>query len=137
MPTAGRLTGKSGYLTFGGYNIPITKWSMKTTRNLPDSTDNGDYNSTDDLIYHTRIPVSVDSDVSIEGRYHKDVLPGTLIAVLFTGATAVNVSLGLDSATVYGHGAFDLMDFSCDLPIEDMVTFSATLKSNGQFVRGS
>ncbi len=134
---ADRLTGKSGYLVFGGINVPITKWSMKTNRNLPDSTDNGDYNGGDDQIYHTRIPVSVDSDVSIEGRYRKSVMPASLVAVLFTGANAVPTTLGLDTQTVYGHGNFDLMDFTCDLPIEDMVTFTATLKSNGQFIRGS
>ena len=134
---ADRLTGKAGYVTYNNYTIPITKWTSKTTRNLPDSTDTGDYNQSTDLIYHTRIPVSVDMELTVEGRYRKSVIPPAVISVLFTGANALPCVLGLDSSTIFGHGNFDLSDFTCDLPSEDVVTFTCTLMSNGVFTPGA
>src|SRR5574343_420647 len=133
---ADRLTGKAGYIIYNGYTIPITKWTSKTTRNLPDSTDTGDYNQNTDLIYHTRIPVSVDMEVTVEGRYRRSTIPGAIISVLFTGANALACVLGLDASTVFGHGNFDLSDFTLDLPSEDVVTYTCTLMSNGVFTPG-
>lgn len=128
-----RTTGKASYFVFNGVNIPITKYTPKTTRNLPDSTDSGDYNSNTDLICHTRIPVSVDMELSVEGRYRFSVTPSGIMSVLFTGINALPVQLGIDAGHLFGHGLFDLGDFSCDVPIEDIVTFSCTLKLNGIF----
>lgn len=130
---ADRLTGKASYLSINGVFVPITKYSPKTTRNLPDTTDNGDYNSNTDLVYHTRIPVSVDMELSVEGRYRISVTPVAIMNILFTGANAIPVVLGLDAGHLYGHGNFDLADFSTDVPVEDVVTFTCTLRSNGIF----
>jgi len=128
-----RITGKSGSFTFNGISIPITKWSARTTKKLADITDNADYNLNTDLMWPTQLPVNAVLDVSVEGRFRLSVTPADLLAPLYTGLTAIPVTLALTTSQIYGHGNFDLSDFSCDLPVDDTVTFTCSLKSNGIF----
>jgi hypothetical protein len=128
-----RLTGKASYFSFNGFTIPITKVTPKVTRALPNTTDNGDYNSTADMIFPTQIPCSVATEYAIEGRYRKSSTPSAIVALLYTGATAIPATFGMDASTVWGHGFFDISDFQTDAPVEDTVTFTCTMISNGQF----
>jgi hypothetical protein len=128
-----RIAGNQSSFTLNGTVIPITKYTPKVNRKLADTTDTGDYDATSTLIANSQVPVSYHLELNVEGKFRKSVTPTALIAELFTGATAIPVVLTLAQGVLFGHGNFDLSDFSCDVPAEDTVTFSCTLKSNGPF----
>lgn len=128
---ADRLTGKASYLNLNGTLIAITKATPKVNRVCKDDTDSGDYNSTNDMIGPTQIPVSTQVVLSVEGRYRFSTTPSAIVALLFTSATNIPCVLGLNSGTVWGHGNVDVTDFETDVPYDDVVTFTATLTSNG------
>lgn len=134
---ADRLTGKQSYFFLNGFYIPITKASPRTARKLADVTDNGDYDTNTDLLWPTQLPVSAPVEISIEGRFRKSTTPAAIIALLYTGATAVQTRFGLDAQTIYGSGLFDISDFQTDAPVDDTVTFTCTVRSNGRFTPGS
>lgn len=134
MADTDRLTGKASYLTFNGVNIPITKMTPKVTRKLPDSTDSGDYSSAQDMIATTQIPCTYTVEGAIEGRFRKSVTPAQFLANSFTSITQIPIVLGLDaSPTIWGTGVCDISDFSTDIPVEDIVNFTANIKSWGAF----
>jgi hypothetical protein len=130
---ADRLTGKASYLNFNGTQLPITKTTPKVNRVCKDDTDSGDYVSSPDMIFPTQIPVSTQVVLSVEGRYRFSTTPSAVVALLFTSATAIPCVLGLNSGTVWGHGNVDVTDFQTDIPYDDVVTWTATLTSNGQW----
>jgi predicted secreted protein len=57
--------------------------------------------------------------------------------ILYTGATAVLTRLTMDASTIYGSGLFDISDFQTEMPVDDTVTFTCTVRSNGKFTPGS
>jgi hypothetical protein len=128
-----RLTGKASAFFYNGIPIPITKATHKATRDLANTTDNGDYVQQIDLLTPTQIPTAVTTEFAIEGRYRKSSTPSAIIAALYTGVTAVPAQLYLDASTLAGHGNFDISEFQTDCPDDDVVTFTANMKSNGQF----
>lgn len=132
-----RLTGKASYLLFDGVMIAITSYKPKTERKLADTTDSGDYNTQADLVFPTQIPVSAAVELSVEGRYRKSSTPSALIATLYQGGGPYPVVLGLDAGTLAGHGNFDVSDFEASVPVQDTVTFTCTMKSNGQYIPNS
>lgn len=128
-----RITGKQSYFIINGFTVPITKATPKTNRKLADITDNGDYDSNTDLLWPTQLPVMAPVELSIEGRFRKNYIPNAILAILYTGTTAVNTVFGLDTTMLYGHGLFDISDFQVDSPVDDVVTFTCTVRSNGRF----
>jgi len=132
-----KLTGKSSYFKYNGVTISITKYSAKSARDMADSTDSSNYDAASDLVYHAQLPVSIRLDLDVEGRFDLNSTNANLIASLYSNATAVPVQLGLNAGTLYGHGNFDIMDFTCDVPVMDVVTWRATFRSNGVFTPGS
>jgi hypothetical protein len=128
-----KRTGKQSYFRYGGTTIPIYRVNVRVTRNVATCTDSSDYDEQADLIGPTQIPVSAICEGTIEGRYRQSTTPSTLIENLFTGVTAVPCIFGLDSQTVVGSGTFDITDYTQDMPIEDVVNYSCTVRSNGLF----
>ena len=112
--------------------IPITKVGMKFNRKLADTTDSGDYYTTPDMIYPTQIPVSTPLELSIEGRFRYSSTPGFITAAS-TSLTLIPAQLSIANGSQLVAGLFDLQDFEYDGPYDDVVTFTATLKSNGQW----
>jgi len=137
MALSDRLTGKASTMTYAGTTVPLTKWEPKTTRTLASATDSSDYDSASDMVWETQLPAKLAQELSVEGRYNTSVVPSTFTTDLFTGNTYVAVVLTLKSGVIYGHGNYDLSDFSLSSPTEDIVTFTATLKLNGKFTAGS
>ena len=134
---ADRLTGKQSAFYFGGYYIPITKATPKTNRKLDDITEKGDYDTNTDLLWPTQLPVMAPVELSIEGRFRKSTIPAAIMNILYTGATAVLTRLTMDASTIYGSGLFDISDFQTEMPVDDTVTFTCTVRSNGKFTPGS
>jgi hypothetical protein len=132
---ADRTTGKQQSFTFNSQTIPITKCSPKITRVLADTTDSGDYSTTPDMIFPTQIPVSAPLELAIEGRFRFSSTPG-LIAAAQTSLTNIPCAVSVNQGSELFHGNFDLSDFSYDGPYDDTVTYTATLKSNGQWTPG-
>jgi hypothetical protein len=131
---ADKATGKQSYFSYGGVIIPIVRVNVRVTRVVATCTDSSDYDFNADLIGPTQIPVSAICEGTIEGRYRRSTTPSVLVEQLFTGITAVPCVFGLDSQTVIGSGTFDITDYTQDNPIEDIVNFSCTVRSNGLFI---
>lgn len=137
MADTDRISGKASYFTFNGVNIPITKVSPGSERKLGDTTDNGDYNSAQDMLTTTQIPVAYTFKASVEGRFRKSATPGFL-TVAFNSTTQIPIVIGLDaSPTVWGHGNCDISNFKSDVPVDDIVTFSCDIVSWGVFTPNS
>lgn len=134
---ADKLTGKASSFLFNGTSIPISKYSPKSTRKLADTTDSANYDAGTDLIHNSQLPASIQMELSVEGKFSKSKTNAALITQLYSGATAVPTILNLDAGTIYGHGNFDMGDFSADVPVEDTVSWTATFRSNGVFTPGS
>lgn len=132
-----RLTGKASYFTYGGAQIPITKYTAKSTRTLADTTDSADYDSGNNIIYKSQIPVSEQMELSVEGNFYLSITNQTLLTAILTGVNEVPVVLGLNAGALFGSGNFDISDFSTDVPVEDTVKWTATFRSNGPFNPGS
>jgi hypothetical protein len=128
---ADRESGKASYLTINSVQIPITKTTPKVDRKCADTTDSGDYQSTQDMLFPTQVPVSVGTEIAVEGRFRKSSTPAAIIAQLYTSATNIPCVLGIDSGTIWGHGNVDITDYQQDNPVDDVITFTCTLKSNG------
>lgn len=107
---------------------------MRVSRNVATCTDSSDYDPQANLIGPTQIPVSATFEGTVEGCYRRSTTSQAIIADLFTGITAVPCVFGLDSNTLIGSGTFDITDFTQDMPVEDIVRFSCTVRSNGLFV---
>jgi hypothetical protein len=135
---ADRLTGKASYFIFGGVQTPITKISRKVNRKKADTTDNGDYNAPADLLFPTQLIVSATTVLSVEGRYHKSLNPTLNASSIYESTPGgVLAFLGLDTVTVAGHGYFDIEDYEETTPIDDVVTYTMSMTSNGVFTPNS
>jgi len=136
---ADRLSGKAAYWTWGGTTIPITKITPKVTRKLGDTTDSGDYDATGDMLPTTQIPVGYTVEATIEGRFRYSTTPSVLLQFLFQSATQITCVFGLDinNSTIWGSGLFDVSDFQTDIPVDDIVTYTATIRSYGVFTPNS
>lgn len=132
-----RLTGKASYMIINGTQIPITKYNPTITKNLPDITDNSDYDQNTDLIYPTQLPVSAVTELSVEGRFHLNSTPITIMSILYSGIGAIPVVLGLNAGNLFGHGNFDISDFQAVIDVSQAVTFTCTMRSNGKFTPNS
>ncbi len=136
MP-ASKIAGKGSSVTYGGTTIPIKKWTPKHNRDLADSTDSDNYNSGSDMIEKSQIPTALQTELSLEGFFDLNSTSTAMIAQFYTAATPVTVVLTLKSGTPYGHGSMDMSDFTTSTPIDDIVSWTANMKSNGTFTIGS
>ncbi len=126
-----RRSGKACYFTFGGLDIPIVKMTPKVTRKLGDTTDNGDYDEDQNMVATTQIPCTYTNEATIEGRFRVSTTPSSWLTRLFTGASNIDIVFGIDNDNIWGSGAFDISDFSTDIPVDDIVNYTATVRSNG------
>lgn len=132
-----KAPGMRSYVVYGGVTLPVTRTNLRVTRNLADCTDSSDYDGDADIIGKTQLPISAVCEGTIEGRYRRSTTPSAVVAGLFTGVIGVPMQFGLDSGTVVGHGYFDISEFSQDMPVEDVVNWTCTVRSNGLFVPNS
>jgi predicted secreted protein len=132
-----KLSGKAGSFVYSGTTIPFKSMKPKTTRDLADTTDSSNYDVTSDLVHKAQLPVTIQTEVSIEGNFDLNTTDASLITQLYSGGSAVACVFNLSATKIYGHGNFDISDFETSIPVDDIVTFTATLKSNGIFTRGS
>lgn len=132
-----KLTGNQSSFTFAGTVIPITKASPKVSRNLEDDTDSSNYDATSDMIQKSQTATSVQTELAIEGRFRATTTMANIVPLLFNSNPAVAVILKATTSIIFGHGNFDISDFSCDFEPAKMINYTATLKSNGVFTPGS
>lgn len=134
---ADKTTGKASYFIYGGVIIPITRTNLKIDRALAPCTDTSDYVPDFNIIGPTQLPVSAVVEGTIEGVYRFSTTPSTIVANLFTGLYAVPCVFGLDGNTIVGSGYFDISNFTQDAPVEDIVRYTCTVRSNGLFTPNS
>jgi len=130
MADTDRLSGKASYWTFNGDVVPITKIDCSYIRDMGKTTDSNDYNVSQDMLTHTQIPISYQIEGSIEGRFRFSQTPGT-IQIAVTSLTQIPCVFGLNGSTVQGHGLVDLFNLKISQPVEDIVTYTADVKSWG------
>lgn len=131
------VTGKASGFTFKSIKLPVTKYSQKVTRKLVDNTDSENYDAPTDMLHDAQIPVRLGTEISAEGYFDKNSTNARIIAELYSGNAAGALILGLDAGTLLGHGNADIQDFNCDVPVDDMVKWTGTLKINGVWTPGA
>jgi hypothetical protein len=132
-----KITGNQSSFTFNGTVIPIVKASPKVSRTLEDDTDSSNYDSASDMLHKSQTPVSTATELAIEGRFRATTTMAQIVPLLYNSNAAVAVTLKATTSIIFGHGNFDISDFSCDFEPGKMVNYTATLKSNGVFTPGS
>jgi hypothetical protein len=138
MPTPRKMTGKASYINYKGTKLWITKVAPKFDPKLADSTDSADYDPTTQLLYPSQLQVSVGTELSIEGYYDANGNQNALMTDLFNGSAGPqSVTLGRDAGSIVGSGNFNISGYEEEEPIDDMITYKCTLKSNGKFTPGS
>ncbi len=137
MSVTNKITAKAGSWTYAGVTIPFKTVTPSFERTLADATDSADYDSGSDQVWPSQLPVKTGLKLKIEGNYNTSVVPSSLIAVLITGAAAGAVVVKLNPSTVFGHGSFDISNFEIKMQVDDIVTYSVDLTSNGVWVSGS
>ena len=128
-----RIAGKSGYFIYQGKVIPFTKYTPKVTRKLGDTTDSADYSQFQDMIGTTQIPCTYTIEGSVEGRFRRSSTPAFLISNSLDSLSQIFFVFGLNFLTgesLYS-GRCDLSDFQTDVPVDDIVTFTANIRSWG------
>lgn len=130
MADTDRLSGKASYWTFNNVAIPITKKEVNYVRDVQRTTDSEDYNVSQDMLAHTQIPVAYQVEGSIEGRFRKSTTPG-LIAMAVTSLTQIECVFGMDGSIVQGRGLVDLFNLRISEPVDDIVNYTADIKSWG------
>ena len=131
------MTGRASYFQFSGTKVPIKKYTASTTRTLADTTDTGDYNVAADILWETQIMAKLAQELDVEGNFRLNQTNSLLISQLISSNNAVAVVLGLDAGDIYGHGNYDISDFSTEVAPGDVVTYTCKLKLNGPFTPGS
>jgi hypothetical protein len=128
-------TGRSGSVTVASVVIPITKWSLKGTKDLADSTDSGNYDPPSGQTYKSQQPGVIGLEGTIEGNWDAATTSSGIIAKLKADPPLPCV-FKIDASTNYASGNFDLSDVetSVEVPGATMIKFTANVKSNGIFV---
>ena len=69
----------------------------------------------------------------IEGRFRKSSTPTLIASIMQSNPGGLPVVLGLDSTSVAGHGNFDISNYKQDGPVDDTITYTCDMDSNGDF----
>ena len=136
MPAAGQgLTGKASSMTWNTHTIAITKAAPKGTKSMADSTDSSNYDSVTGQLFKAQLPGDVQITLDVEGFFDRTTTPTNLLAAFFSD-TLVAATVALDGSTTLISGNFDLSDFSLDITVPGavVVSYTATLMSNGKYV---
>jgi len=131
--TQDKSTGKASYFTYRGIRIPIFRINIRVTRTLADCTDSSDYDANADMIGPTQLPVSAQFEGTIEGVFRFSTTPQTLFGDLFRGVYGVPCTFGTNQNSLIGTGFMDIADYTQDMPINDTIRYSCTVRSNGLF----
>jgi hypothetical protein len=129
-----KLTGKAGSFAWNSATIPITKAGTKGNKTMADSTDSSNYDSGTSQLYKSQLPGDVQLELDIEG-YFDTAQTGTTIISALTSDSTVTAAVKLNGTSTLCSGTFDLSNWECNLEVPGgtMVTFTATLMSNGIF----
>jgi len=131
--TNDKSTGKASFFTYRGTRIPIFRINIRVTRVLADCTDSSDYDMNADMIGPTQLPVSAQFEGTIEGVFRFSYTPQTLFGDLFQGVYGVPCTFGTNQNSLIGTGFMDISDYQQDMPINDTIRYSCTVRSNGLF----
>lgn len=136
---ANKVAGIAASFTYNGVAVYITKASPKFTREMADSTDSGNYDATSQMIHKEQLPVSLQTELAVEGMFRTSgtgPTTSTLLAQLYSGNAAVTATVKIDGSNQLITGKWDITDFEAELSIDNTVTWKATFKSNGTMTIG-
>lgn len=126
-----RRTGKGQILTFRTIIFYVKKVSPKSDVKMADITDSSNFDATTALVWKAQLKVTGQLTLSVEANYDDNITNSLIVQDLFSGSAAGAVVFKLDSGVVFCHGNFDMSEYEQDTPIDDTVTCSYTLMSNG------
>jgi predicted secreted protein len=132
-----KVAGKAGSFTYNSQALNFSKWTGKVNRDLADSTDSVDYDPVTDMLYKSQIPIAVQVEIDAEGYLDLNSTNTVLLTPLFSGTAAVQTSLKITPTTIFGSGLMDIGNFQLETPIDNIVKWSCSFKSNGKFTLGS
>lgn len=129
VPVPTPRTGKDGRVAAGG-TVYITNWKAKLKKNTADSTDTSAFDG--ERAWRTQLAVDYSVEGSIEG-YYDFAGSGAVITANLYSNNPLSVTLSFDRNTNFGSGNFDFTDVEIGVPRDNIITFTATIVSNGPF----
>src|SRR5690242_19041017 len=95
---AGSKTGRAGYATINSVVIPITKWTVKGTKELADSTDSSNWDTASAELYKSQLPGALALEGTLEGYWDSNTTGTGVIAKLKADAP-LPITLQYDRST--------------------------------------
>lgn len=133
MPQTQSQTGRFGTATVLGVFIPITTWTAKVRKAFAPSTDSNNYDAVTGQTWTSQQPGVVGMDGTIGGNFDfSGTIDGNFIQKFKTDGPYA-IALGLTRTTTFASCNADFSDVDVSVTIDDanMITWSATWKSNG------
>jgi hypothetical protein len=138
-PTAGRMSGKEGYIhvVVDGRPdfviVPFFNWVGTTTRTFDDRTSSRHYSKRADLVFRSSVPVATAFDAEVSGRYNRWSTPPEVIARLYRGNELFRVEFGFSPRDPYIDTYAWIERFEVRNPLLEIVDFTCTIRSEGEF----
>jgi predicted secreted protein len=128
-----KMSGKSGTFSYSNSTVTITQWTASQSVNQADTTGSDCYDTNSNLVHKQQIPTSSSWEISIEGPWNPtDGNTQLLAAYNAAGNGTANCSLVTITNSTFFSGVVSVSSFELTVPLEDTVTYSATLMSYGK-----
>jgi predicted secreted protein len=128
-----KMTGKDGAFTYSAAELTITQWSASFTVNQADTTGSDCFDTNSNLVYKQQLPTTGSWEISIEGPWNpSDGNTEDIPAFNAAGNGTANCTLVTVTNSTFFSGPVSVSSFEITVPLEDAVTYSATLMSYGK-----
>lgn len=126
-------TGRFGTTTVLGVFIPITTWTAKIRKAFSPSTDSNNYDPITGQTWTSQQPGVVGLDGTLGGNFDFGGTTDANFIQKFKTDGPYAIVLGLTRTTTFAscNADFSDVDFSVSIDDANMITWSATFKSNG------
>lgn len=131
-----RRSGALGKFVLETNNTRITSWTSEGTNEQYDVTDTGDYDETTGRTWKAKVPGAIGEEVDVEGSVDLDTFMTYLNAHYVAGLT-VTVELWFTPDDRYLIGEFDISNLRKSSPVDNKISFSCHLSSNGVVTYGN
>lgn len=129
-----KSTGGGGSFVLNSVTIGFNTISPSIKREMDDASDSINFDVGTAIVHLSQLPVSTQTTFEIEGKIDLAVVPTSIVALLYTGQTALPAVFKYNSTATYGHGNVDITDFKGTIDPMKVLTFTATMITNGVFV---
>ena len=132
-----KSTGGGGQFTISGTSIPFNTVEADVTKDYDDSSDSANYDTGTGLVHKAQLAVATQTTFNVEGKYDPSIHGTSILQYLYSNPGAVASTFRLNASQPYGHGYVDITNFKTTGDPMKVLSFTATIISNGVFTFGS